>query len=70
MDYYFRISLHIFLPALDLCDLNDTELKSYKRGGFYVGKSEFHCGQYNFWTNIRYGEGPNKTEDAAGRMLV
>jgi hypothetical protein len=22
------------------------------------------------WLNIRFGEAPNKTEDAAGRMLV
>ena len=29
-----------------------------------------HCGQYNFWLNIRYGEAPNKTEDAENRMLL
>jgi hypothetical protein len=34
------------------------------------GTARCHCGQYNFWLNIRYGEGPNKTGDGAGRMLV
>jgi hypothetical protein len=29
-----------------------------------------HCGQYNFWLNIRYGGASNKIEDVAGRILV
>jgi len=53
-----------------MCDLNDTELASYKTGASMWGTARGHCGQYNFWLNIRYGEAPNKTEDAAGRMLV
>ena len=34
-----------------------------------MGNSGFYCGQYNFWLNIGYGGEPNKTENAAGRML-
>jgi len=34
------------------------------------GTARCHCGQYNFWLNIRYWVGPYKTEGAAGRVLV
>jgi hypothetical protein len=34
------------------------------------GTARCHCGQYNFWLNIRYGEVPDKTEDSGGTMLV
>jgi hypothetical protein len=34
------------------------------------GTARCHCGQYNFWLNIRYGGAPNRTGDVAGRMLV
>jgi len=33
------------------------------------GTARCHCGQYNFCLNIRYGEAPNKSEDAAGCMV-
>jgi len=47
-----------------------TELASYKTGASVWGTARCHCGQYNFWLNIRYGEAPKKNEDAAGRMVV
>jgi hypothetical protein len=53
-----------------MCELNETELASYKTGASVWGTASFHCGQYNFWLNIRCGEAPNKTEDSAGLMLV
>jgi len=53
-----------------MCELNDTELASYKTGASVWGTARGHCGQYNFWLNIRYGGAPNKTEDSAGGMLV
>ena len=55
-----------------MCDLNDTELASYKTGASVWGTVRCHCagGQYNFWLNIRNGDAPNKSEDVACGMLV
>jgi len=39
-------------------------------GASVWGTARGHCGQYNFWLNIRYGETPKKTEDAAGHVIV